>query len=424
MTTLNHGSTARASPRRYTSVAIILHWVIAIAIFAQVAGGKWMVSASAAATGSVFTVFQIHKTIGLTILGLTLARIIWRLAHPAPVLPDGMSRFEEFAASATHIGFYALLILVPLSGWAMASVSPTGVLTFFLLLESLPFAHMPLLGGEAGLAERHSAEIFLKGVHENLSLAMGLLAALHIAAALKHQFIAKDNLIARMVLSARILPQSSARAGIGLMAALATLAFLGGGIAWGVAQKSHGPISGAAVLAPAVSSGWVIDHEQSTLGFTLTFTGNAVIGEVANWSANISFSPDDLNNASALITIDMTSVMLADSTLQAQAGGGDGFDAANHPTATYEASAFTRDDNGSSTADGTLTLRGISASVPLAFTFDESDGVVNVQGKAEISRLDFGLGAVSAADEAWLLYAIDVEFNLIASRAYQETLPQ
>lgn len=174
----------------------------------------------------------------LTILGLTLARIIWRLAHPAPVLPDGMSRFEEFAASATHIGFYALLILVPLSGWAMASVSPTGVPTFFLLLESLPFAHMPLLGGEAGLAERHSAEIFLKGVHENLSLAMSLLAALHIAAALKHQFIAKDNLIARMVLSARTLPQSSARAGIGLMAALATLAFLGGGIAWGVAQKT------------------------------------------------------------------------------------------------------------------------------------------------------------------------------------------
>lgn len=145
---------------------------------------------------------------------------------------------------------------------------------------------------------------------------------------------------------------------------------------------------------------------------------------MANWSADVSFSPDDLDNASALVTIDMTSVMLADSTLQAQAGRRDGFDAANHPTATYEASAFTRDDNGSFTADGKLTLRGISVSVPLAFTFDESDGVANVQGQTEISRLDFGVGAVGAADEAWLLYAIDVEFNLIASRAYQETLPQ
>lgn len=416
MTILNSASNQSASARRYTSVAIILHWVIALAVFAQLAGGKWMVSAGAAATGYAFTVFQIHKTIGLTILGLTLARIIWRLAHPVPSLPAGMSRLEQIAASATHIGFYALLILVPLSGWAMASVSPTGVPTFFLLLESLPFGHLPLLG-EAGLSERYSAEAFLKGVHENLALAMVALVALHISAALKHQFIARDNLLARMVLSARTLPQSTAKAGIGALAALAVMAFLGGGIAWGLTQKPHNPAATTAELAQAVVKGWAVDHEQSTLGFSFTFTGNDVVGEVAKWSADILFDPDMLEEASALVTIDMASIMLADRTLQAQAGGGDGFDLANHATATYETNTITRNDDGTYIADGTLTVRGMSASVPLTFTFNEQDGVANVQGNAELSRLDFGIGAVGAADEAWLLYGVDVNFDLTASRA-------
>lgn len=423
MTTIPPHSADATTDRRYTNVAIILHWVIAIAIFAQIIGGKWMVSAGAAATGSLFTIFQLHKTIGLTILALTLARIIWRLAHPAPPLPSGMSPVERFAASATHIGFYALLILVPLSGWAMASVSPTGVPTFYLLLKNLPFAHLPMLG-EAGLTERHSAEAFLKTVHEALSLAMGVLVALHIAAALKHQFFARDNLIARMVLSARRLPQSASKGGVGLVAALAALAFLGGGIVWGVTQKSGATGSPVAEVALPQTGQWAIDHERSSLSFTITFTGNAVIGEVANWSADIRFDPDDLDNASALISLDMTSVTLANPTLQAQAAAGDGFDLANHATATYEAAEFTRTDDGRFLASGVLTLRGTGVTVPVSFTFDESDGVANVQGSAQLSRLDFSIGAVGAADEAWLLYGVDVAFDLIATRVQPESLSQ
>jgi cytochrome b561 len=421
MTTVSSDGTGVTTDRRYTSVAIILHWVIAVAVLAQIVGGKWMVSADATATGSVFTIFQLHKTIGLTILGLTLARIIWRLAHPAPGLPDGMSRLEVLAASGTHIGFYGFLILVPLSGWAMASVSPTGVPTFFLLMESLPFGHLPLLG-EAGLPERHAAEAFLKTVHEIMSLAMGLLVALHVAAALKHQLIARDNLIARMILSARTLPQSASKAGVGALAAFATLAFLGGGIAWGIAQKPGGIGPESAPLATAQSGQWAIDHDQSSLSFTITFTGNTVIGEVANWSADIQFDPDDLDNASALITIDMASVTLANPTLQAQARTGDGFDLANHATATYQAGTFTRTDDGAFLADGALTLRGTSVDVPVRFTFEESDDTANVEGNAELSRLDFGIGAVGAADEAWLLYGVDVSFDLVANRAELDTV--
>jgi cytochrome b561 len=420
MTTLPVDSLDTSSARRYTTVAIVLHWAIAAAILFQLVGGKWMVSAGAAATGSVFTVFQVHKTVGLTILALTLARIIWRLANPAPALPDGMSRFERFAASITHLGFYAFLIAVPLSGWAMASVSPTGVPTFFLLLDSLPFAHLPLLA-DAGLTERHTAEAFLKSVHYYLALAMGLLIVLHVAAALKHQFIAKDNLIARMIISARSAPNSVAKASVGGIAAAAALMFLVGGIAWGIGQSmtyQSATVSNAAGQADAGSTpnAWVIDHAASSLGFTITYTGNDVAGSIGSWTGDILFDPNDLENARATITIDMTSVSLGDATLQAQASGGDGFDLANHATATYQANQFTRADDGSYQADGTLTLRGVSLNVPLSFTFNEADGVATVTGSTSVNRLDFGIGAVGAANEAWLLYQVEIAFDLTATR--------
>lgn len=420
MTTLPVDSLDTFSARRYTTVAIVLHWAIAIAILFQLVGGKWMVSAGAAATGSVFTVFQIHKTVGLTILALTLARIIWRLANPAPALPDGMNRLERFAASITHLGFYAFLIAVPLSGWAMASVSPTGVPTFFLLLDILPFAHLPLLG-DAGLTERHTAEAFLKGVHYYLALAMGLLIVLHVAAALKHQFIAKDNLIARMIISARSAPNSIAKASVGGIAAAAALVFLVGGIAWGIGQStSYRPATAADASGEADLSStpdaWVIDQAASSLGFTITYTGNDIAGTIGSWTGNILFDPNNLESASATITIDMTSAALNDATLQAQASGGDGFDLANHATATYQANQFARADDDRYLADGTLTLRGVSIDVPLSFTFEETDGVATVLGSASVNRLDFGIGAVGAANEAWLLYQVDIAFDLTATR--------
>jgi cytochrome b561/polyisoprenoid-binding protein YceI len=420
MTTLPVDSLDTSSARRYTTVAIVLHWAIAIAILFQLVGGKWMVSAGAAATGSVFTVFQIHKTVGLTILALTLARIIWRLANPAPALPDGMSRLERFAASVTHLGFYAFLIAVPLSGWAMASVSPTGVPTFFLLLDILPFAHLPLLA-DAGLTERHTAEAFLKSVHYYLALAMGLLIVLHLAAALKHQFIAKDNLIARMIISARSAPNSIAKASVGGIAAAAALMFLVGGIAWGIGQStSYRPATAADASGEADLSStpdaWVIDQAASSLGFTITYTGNDIASTIGSWTGNILFDPNNLESASATITIDMTSVSLNDATLQAQASGGDGFDLANHATATYQANQFARADDGRYLADGTLTLRGVSIDVPLSFTFEETDGVATVVGSASVNRLDFGIGAVGAANEAWLLYQVDIAFDLTATR--------
>jgi cytochrome b561 len=130
----------------------------------------------------------------------------------------------------------------------------------------------------------------------------------------------------------------------------------------------------------------------------------------------VVFDPEDLGNASATITVDMTSVTLGDATLQAQSSGGDGFDLANHATATYQTDGFDRTDGGGFIANGTLTLRGTTVDVPLIFTFDEADGSAIVVGQGSLNRLDFGIGAVGAANEAWLLYDVSIAFQIVATR--------
>ena len=401
--------------QRYSALAIMLHWTIALAIAFQLAGGLWMVSADASATPWVFTAFQIHKTVGLTILALTLARIAWRLANPAPALPEGMTRWEAAAARVAHVGFYGLLLALPLTGWAMASVSPTGVPTLFLLLDALPFAHLPF--GDLSLTERHALEAALKAAHENLSWAMVGLVVLHVGAALKHQLIARDNLLARMILSARTRPVATPRTGLAFLSLALAALFLAGGIGVGLLQRGETrPQAAAPAAVPASAGAWVIDAAQSAVTFTLTFSDAPVTGTIGAWTADILFDPQALDASRASVTLDMASVAIANPMLAPQAGGSDGFDVAGHPIAIFAAETFTALDDGRFLADGSLTLRGVTVAVPLVFSFAERDGVARVEGQATLDRLAFGIGAVGAADEAWLRHAVVVDVQLVATR--------
>lgn len=400
---------------RYTGVAIALHWLIALAIIGQIASGYWMVAADPQGK-LTFTVFQIHKSVGLVVLALSLARVIWRLAHAGPPLPDGMAAFERLAAHATHVLFYALMIAVPLVGWAMVSVSPTGVPTFFLLLEALPFSHMPL-PPELSLAERAPIEAMLKTVHAVLAYATLGLLVVHVAAALKHQFVVRDNLLARMIPGA--LPAVvRGRSGVGVLAFSAAGLLLGAGLLAGqVGKGSSDVVERPVTLQESGAGSWQIRPEASRLGFTIDFSGKAVSGQFGTWSGDISFEPDALDDASATIVVDTATVTIDDANLSGQATGADGFDSAAHPSARFQASRFRHLGENRYEADGTVSIRGVSEPVVLTFTFDESDGRARVSGSATLDRLAFAIGAQSAADEAWLKHAVEVQFEIEAVRA-------
>ena len=183
---------------RYTMVAIILHWVIAVAIMLQLASGLWMVEAIKGATyqALAYDTYQWHKSLGLTVLVLSLFRLVWRLAHKPPALPHGMKPLERRAAHITHLLFYGVMIGTPLTGWAMVSASPWDLPTIWFGLFEVP--HIPWLY-HVDQAAKEGVEAGFKLSHEIMGKLGLALLLLHIGAALKHQFVAKDHLMWRMV---------------------------------------------------------------------------------------------------------------------------------------------------------------------------------------------------------------------------------
>lgn len=171
----------------YNSVAIALHWILALLMIFMVFLGEELMEA--AEEGGTATTFQpsLHVSIGVSILVLTVARLVWRLMNPPPPLPQTMKTWERGLSHVMHIAFYVLMIGVPLLGWlaipefvadepGMAGISAFGF--------GLPSA--PDLGFEA------------KEAHEIGSNIAMILIVLHVLAALKHQFFDRDGLMRRM----------------------------------------------------------------------------------------------------------------------------------------------------------------------------------------------------------------------------------
>ena len=183
--------------QRYTSVAVALHWALAILILAQIAGGLLMgeVPRSSPLKSDFY---QLHKSFGITILALTLFRLGWRFMHKVPALPAAMPDWQKLAARGLHWLFYALMILTPLVGWAMISASTRGGPTYFFGLFVIP--HLPFLSGVADPRALHEA---FEESHEILAFAMLFLFVLHLGAAVKHQFMDRDGVVATVLLAAR-----------------------------------------------------------------------------------------------------------------------------------------------------------------------------------------------------------------------------
>lgn len=180
----------------YSRVAMALHWLIALAIIGLIAAGVWMVDAIKVpeTQGLAFVVYQWHKSFGLTVLVLSIARLAWRFVKPPPALPASMSGWERRAAHASHTLFYVLMIGMPLLGWAMVSASPLGLPT--IVFNTFEWPHLSWL---ADLDNKKPVEDALKQAHSAGGYLLGGLLVLHVAAALKHHFINRDDVLARMV---------------------------------------------------------------------------------------------------------------------------------------------------------------------------------------------------------------------------------
>jgi cytochrome b561 len=177
-----------------------LHWLIAIALVGMIAFGYYL-STLPITDPNLFALVQLHKSIGLTILVLSVLRVIWRLVNPVPPLPDTLSKPAKILARITHILLYVLIIAIPFNGWAMVSASPLGIPTiWFGLFEwphIAPLAHLPYDQKEAKEEAIHS-------VHAWLAYGAGVLLLFHAAAALFHHHLLKDDTLRRMLPGTRL----------------------------------------------------------------------------------------------------------------------------------------------------------------------------------------------------------------------------
>jgi cytochrome b561 len=188
-TTTQAANLAALAPSRYSTVAIVLHWLLALVILCIFAVGVYM--SDLPISPQRLKLYNYHKWAGICFLALTTLRLLWRLTHRPPALPASielaMPNWQSKAYHATHFALYALFFAVPLIGWAYSSAAGFPVVLFGVL---------PLPDFMA--VDKEFAKI-IKGVHGIAAFSLIALAGLHIAAAIKHHFYDKDGLISRML---------------------------------------------------------------------------------------------------------------------------------------------------------------------------------------------------------------------------------
>jgi cytochrome b561 len=174
---------------RYGAVAITLHWLLALGIVGTFGVGLYMHDLPFSVTR--VKLFNWHKWAGISILALSGLRLLWRLSHRPPPLPPmvlrAMPAWQQSAHHGTHLAMYLLFFAVPLFGWAYSSAVGLQIVWFGVL----PLPNLLAVDKELGNA-------VLKPLHQASAFLLGGLVLLHVAAALKHQFVDRDGLLLRM----------------------------------------------------------------------------------------------------------------------------------------------------------------------------------------------------------------------------------
>lgn len=422
---LAHEANMTDRTARYSRTAMLLHWAIALLLLFNFGLGERTEDMERGP--DLFWVMQLHKSIGITVLLLSLWRLGLRLTTPRPAkMAD--SPIAQALSSAVHWGFYAVMIIVPLSGWVLVSTAKVQIPT--LLFDTIPWPHLPIGG--------HDAHEAAEGVHGIVAKIMLPLLALHIAGAIRHQFLLKDAILERMVPARRV--------GVGgliaLLLSLAAAFALGMKLPAPNAPEPGQPLpdfqQAKAKPAPAVSSdpadpianeqaataaeqaevkavpGWRLSR-GGRLGFKVTVNGESVSGSFDNWDADISFDPDQLDKSSIKATVALASVNSGDGGRDDMLRGEDFFGTGS-PTARFTANRIRAKGGNLYEAVGALQMKGVSKPVTLAFSLDIKKAEARASGTARFDRRDFGIGAGQFSDTATIAGDVTVDFAFRASK--------
>ncbi|MES1201348.1 MAG: YceI family protein [Pseudomonadota bacterium] len=453
---------------RYTAVAILLHWAIAFAIVGQIALGWWMGDAMSdpARRAQAFAAIQLHKSIGLTILALSLIRLGWRLSHRAPPLPEHMPAWERLVARASHWLFYAIIILYPMTGWLYVSTGWSAFDNHAFDVPTYYFGlfHVPHLFGlnHASDATRSALAHTMFFTHEKLAWLTIAVLVLHVAAALKHHFVNRDEVLAHMVpglkprdAAIEMAPATPARRNLLIggfaLIALAGLALVSAflnppaphappaaptaettapfadtttsAVATTTTAQTAVTTTAATTTAttthatPTAPSTWRVDPGQSAISFSSSVAGANFDGGFSRWHADIRFDPQNLAQSHAEVTIEANSIHTGDAQRDQALPEAEWFDVGSHPTATFRTTSITARGGNRYEAHGTLTIKGASTPVTLPFTLTINGDHASMRGQLSLDRLALNLGKASFPDESQVPRAVSVSVHVEATRS-------
>jgi polyisoprenoid-binding protein YceI/cytochrome b561 len=396
-----------------------------------------------------YALFQLHKSIGFSILFLSVFRVVWRLTHKAPELPNTMPQWEQWAAKLAHLAFYGIMLGLPLTGWLLVSASSTNIPT--VLFGVVPFPHLPFIPTLAADI-KHQLHEFAEISHALLAVGTLALLLLHIGAVLKHQLMVKDTVFSHMAVGAK--------AGWGewrLWLILASVPMVFMSAWWYPTPKPAAPVAQQnAILAeeltpieevtptaesPVIDTSkneavktdtppqtvveqtpkniepvvWQVNAKKSRLGFVSSWSGEPVLGEFSDWQANIVFAENALEKSHIEVKVNLAKVSTGDSQRDEALPTADWFNAEQYPQAIFKSNKIISKGKQRYQAQGTLSLKNVSQKVTLDFVLNVKDKLAKAQGTAQLDRTVFGVGQGEWAATDSIPAVVKVQFKLEAT---------
>ncbi|HEX7876463.1 MAG TPA: cytochrome b/b6 domain-containing protein [Sphingobium sp.] len=402
--------------RRYSLIAIFLHWTIAVLIAFQISVGSALEDLGARG----FALYQLHKSVGVSIFLLTLLRVGVRFWKPRPEPAE--RGWRGALAKAVHGGLYVFMLGAPLTGWALVSTAKVKVPT--LLFGIVPLPHLPLPGSMHELAETGHALLAWIGI---------ALFLLHVAGALRHHLLMRDGLLWRMmpgrsplllallpalillgaVLGRAILPAQAPEAPKAVAVAPtevdapAETAAITNAAAPKEADNAAAPQEEKPVAPPPA---WAV-QPGGHIRFSVDNGGEQISGGFSQWTAKIVMDLDHPESADIRVAIDLASASVGDAYQDGMLAGAEFFGVAAHPTATFTARGAEKTGAASYRASGALSLKGVSRPQAIRFTLAGSGKGRKVTGSASIARLPFGVGNGESSANLGPRVAVSFDFD-------------
>jgi cytochrome b561/polyisoprenoid-binding protein YceI len=390
----------RGLDNHYTPAAKLLHWLVAGMIVLQFVLAKMAELASEEGSAvRELALLANHKSVGITILALAIVRLFWRQMNPPPSLPATMSRWQITASHLSHWSLYALLFAMPVTGWLMSSASAYSVSWFNLF-------QLPDM-----VAPNPAAKEVFEETHETLAKLLVLVAAIHIGAAIKHALFDKDGVLQRMVSAVSVVSFAVVIA-IGVAWLGGAGKSSGGAAATGADQTNSTAVT-ESVTAESELPVWQIDYANSYIRFVGDQAGAEFEGIWELWSANLQFSPDQLDSSVFDVTVNTTSAETQDDDRDVTLADPEWFDTMNFPEAYFRAGDFSATENGY-VADGQLIIKDVASPVQLTFTVTADSNSRVLVGTAQLDRLALGVGTGEWEDTDWVGKDVTVQVHVEA----------